>query len=268
MKALGFHLNLAPVVESLNDLNRFFLADRSYGSVRDAILFGTAAVNGYENSGIGAVLKHFPGNTNMDPHTGLPEIGLDRMRIETELVAPFSAVIRRTPSGILMSHARTTAFDPTVPACLSVYWVTDVLRKRENFTGLVFSDDIFMDALKDNGFPPEKAAVMAVEAGVDCIMLSEKRFAPVARIILRKMRTDPSFSEKVDEAVARVVRWKIRMGILAFCCDDKGQWSMAVPSPMSISNRLSDFRNARDENIRLYRDFFSLPVCSRKKKGR
>lgn len=73
-----------------------------------------------------------------------------------------------------MSHAVTKVADSKTPACLSEYWTREVLQKQLGYGGLIISDDIFMKALADNGFPPEKAVLMAVRAGVDVIMLSEK----------------------------------------------------------------------------------------------
>ena len=114
-------------------------------------------MNGFENSGIGTVLKHFPGNSNTDPHTGLPEILWDEETLQKNVLIPFERLSSLNPSGILMSHARLSLSDSKTPACLSEYWVSQVLRNKMEFDGLIFSDDIFMDALQKNGFPPEKA---------------------------------------------------------------------------------------------------------------
>lgn len=112
-----------------------------------------------------------------------------------------------------MSHARTSARDEKTPACLSKVWVTDVLRNEYGYQGIIFSDDIFMGALADNGFPPEKAAVLAIEAGVDCIMTSEKRFAKQARLIYKKALEDPAFASRIDQSVKRILQYKIKAGL-------------------------------------------------------
>ena len=82
------------------------------------------------------------------------------------------------------------------------------------YKGLVISDDIFMAALEKNGFPPETACVMAIEAGVNVIMLSEKRFANVAAILLRKSFENQQFANKIREAQLKVLRYKKRAGII------------------------------------------------------
>ena len=213
MKELGFDMNLAPVVEVCTDDNKEFLDGRSFGNVDEVINYGRACINAYENNGIATVLKHFPGNTNTDPHTGLPEITLS----ETELlqsIESFRHLVQYNPAAVLMSHARTKAIDEGVPACLSKVWVTDILRNQYGYEGLIFSDDIFMGALADNGYPPEVAACRAVEAGVDCIMISEKRFAKAGKVIYERALEDEVFAKRIDEAVLRIVKYKIKAGLL------------------------------------------------------
>lgn len=227
MRRLGFHLNLAPVAEAETLENREFLGRRSFGDADTTIKYGTAAVNAYGNNGIGAVLKHFPGNTNTDPHTGLPEITADYAQLE-KMIRPFAEIMRREPAGILMSHARTQALDPGVPACLSKKWISEILRGQLGYKGIVFSDDIFMGALADNGYPPEKAALMAVEAGTDCIMISEKRFAGPAKILVTQMEKDAEFRKKIDESVERIIRFKIKAGILEFRPLNDGSYIIAA----------------------------------------
>ena len=78
----------------------------------------------------------------------------------------------------------------------------------------IFSDDIFMGALASNGFPPEKASVLAIEAGVDCIMTSEKRFAKQAAVLYKKALEDSEFSKRIDQSVRRILLYKLKAGLL------------------------------------------------------
>ncbi len=222
MQELGIHLNLAPVVEVKTEENADFLDNRSFGSLDQVLDYGRACINAYENNGVGTVLKHFPGNSNTDPHTGLPEIRCDQKTLDGVFLEPFKKLISLDPAGILMSHARVALLDGQTPACLSKTWVTDVLRKNFGYDGLIFSDDIFMGALAENGFPPEVAAVSAIEAGVDCIMLSEKRFGSVGGVLLKKASQDPDFRKKIERAASRVIMFKIKAGILALSPSNDG----------------------------------------------
>ena len=74
MKNLGFHMNLAPVVEVLTEKNKNFLDTRSFGNLESVLSYGETALKSYEENGIAVALKHFPGNSNADPHLGLPKI--------------------------------------------------------------------------------------------------------------------------------------------------------------------------------------------------
>ncbi|MCR5290732.1 MAG: glycoside hydrolase family 3 protein [Treponema sp.] len=256
MKALGFHLNLAPVAESISDINKDFLGDRSFGDSDTTMRYTVAAVKAYELIGIGSVLKHFPGNTNMDPHTGLPEIMWSPKQIQDIVIKPFSYFVSQSPSGILMSHARTSAYDSDTPACLSSYWVQEILRQKMGYTGIIFSDDIFMDALQKNGFTPEKAVMLAVSAGVDCIMLSEKRFASVAKIVLDTYTKDQEFATHIDESIRRIISWKIDKGILSLQKTEAGDWIVVPGEITDRKERLAVFSDAYNKNIALYRTYF------------
>ena len=213
MKELGFDMNLAPVVEVCTDDNKDFLDGRSFGNLEQVTIYGRACLNAYENNGIATVLKHFPGNTNTDPHTGLPEITLSQTDLKNSIES-FKQLVIYNPVAVLMSHARTSAIDSGVPACLSKVWVTDILRNQYGYQGLIFSDDIFMGALADNGYPPEIAVISAVEAGIDCIMISEKRFAKAGKVLYERAKEDKDFEAKIDQAVKRIIRYKLEAGLI------------------------------------------------------
>ncbi len=214
MSQLGFQMNLAPVIEVCTDANKEFLDGRSFGNGEQVATYGLACVNAYENNNIATVVKHFPGNTNTDPHTGLPELPQSYDDLMKEL-EPFKYILEHNPTAVLMSHARTKAVDSNVPACLSKVWVTDILRNQYGYNGIIFSDDIFMGALIDNGYPPEVAAVMAIEAGIDCIMISEKRFGKSAGVLYKKAKEDADFANKIDAAVMRIVKFKMEKGLIS-----------------------------------------------------
>ncbi|MBQ5498287.1 MAG: glycoside hydrolase family 3 protein, partial [Treponema sp.] len=154
LASLGFNMNLAPVAEAETDLNRDMLQTRTFGSAVETSVYSAACVRAYEQNGIATVLKHFPGNANTDPHTGLPEIVCSDSELDSLFLSPFAFILTARPSCVLMSHARLTGSvggrgDAKTPACLSSFWVTDVLKEKMGFTGLVMSDDIFMGALAD-----------------------------------------------------------------------------------------------------------------------
>ena len=256
MKLLGFNMNLAPVVEVCTDSNKDFLAERSFGNADQVIGYGSAAIKVFEDNGVGTVLKHFPGNTNTDPHTGLPEIKLDEKEL-FESLEPFKELVKLSPSGILMSHARTKAVDGQVPSCLSHVWVTEILRNEYDYEGIIFSDDIFMGALASNGYAPEKAVVMAVNAGVDCIMISEKRILKPAKILYKNAVENPEFKAKIEQAVRRIQTYKLNAGLLQLADDGKGGYVIEAVSLLDDSEeRLNQFNKAKQNNTEFYQQYF------------
>lgn len=231
MKNLGFHMNLAPVVEVLTEKNQDFLDTRSFGNLESVLSYGETALKSYEENGIAVVLKHFPGNSNADPHLGLPKIEYSTGERDSYF-KPFEVLLPKS-TAMLMSHAIVLPEESPAqgenflenlkrPACFSSYWIQEVAKKQFGFTGLVFSDDIFMGALAKNGYPPEKAALEAIKAGVDVIMLSEKRFGSVAGILLSKAKEDPDFAKEINRAAENVIRYKIKAGILELIEMDDG----------------------------------------------
>ena len=252
MQHLGFHLNLAPVAEATSSHNQAFLDTRSYGPLPQMEDFARAAIAGFQEGGIGAVAKHFPGNTNDDPHTGLPEIALSQQELQQLYLEPFRRILQESkPWAVLMSHARTAVYDGENPACLSRFWVTEMLRQDFGYEGLILSDDIFMAALEKNGFPPERSVMMAVEAGIDVIMLSEKKFGSVLKLILDRSREDESFKSLLDASVERILLAKVQAGLMSFQEDESG---LSLVCNESVANHWNEaeFQNLHRRGQELY----------------
>ena len=252
MRALGFTMNLAPVAEVCTANNEVFLNERSFGSLEEVKEYGAACLQAYEENGIGTVLKHFPGNTNTDPHTGLPQINWTDEELKIQMDA-FRTLVSKNPSAVLMSHARVKGYDEKNPACLSEYWVSDVLRKDLGFKGIIFSDDIFMGALADNGYPPELAVVKAIEAGIDCIMISEKRIESSVEVLSKKAKADAAFAKQIDSALRRIIDYKIKCGFLTVQLGKDGKYKVEINYPEFSAQ---GFEELREKNINLYTENF------------
>ncbi len=258
MRALGFDMNLAPVAECLTEENAPLLGLRSYGGKPETIVYSMAAVKAYQDNGISAVLKHFPGNTDTDPHTGLPEIKAGKEQAETDFLEPFFFIMASSPDAVLMSHARIPSIH-SEPACLSSEWVNGILCGRLGFKGIVISDDIFMGALAENGYNPDRAAVMAIEAGVHVIMLSEKTFGPVAEKLLEYAEKHPEFALKLRAAEKKVIELKIKCGILKFR-EENGKTVIVEEGTDeqigTLQERKSAFAEAKKRGDEIYRRLF------------
>ena len=156
-----------------------------------------------------------------------------------------------------MSHARVKGYDEKNPACLSEYWVTKVLRQDFGYNGIIFSDDIFMGALADNGYPPEVAVIAAIQAGIDCIMISEKRIESCVKILLQKAEQDKTFEERLNESVFRMLEYKIKHGYLKLFLNEKGAYELEITYPqLETKSGYDEFAQARSQNIELYTEYF------------
>lgn len=211
MKELGVTMNLAPVAEAEIESNKLFLGTRTFGSVPKSVAYSMVCVRAYEENGIASVAKHFPGNANSDPHTGSVEITLSSSEVFKNFIFPFALILKSNPSCVLVSHAKINSLDEN-PACMSSFWIKEILQSRLGFEGLVMSDDIFMGAISDS--PPEQVAANAIISGVDVIMLSEKKFLSIAKSLLNLAADDKFFATRLCEAEKKVLDFKLKKRII------------------------------------------------------
>lgn len=248
LRLLGIDMNLAPVVEAETADNAEFLGTRSFGGAQDVLAYGGAEIAAFEGEGVASCLKHFPGNSATDPHVGLPRISLGEGG-EAGFAGTFDSLAPGA-SAVLMSHAVVSvggSAETAMPACFSPFWVG---RLRSSFGGLIVSDDVFMGALAANGYPPDRAAVAAVRAGVDVVMLSEKLFAGEVRRLLDEAGSDPSFAGRVRESAERVVAFKVRAGILSVEDDGSGGLRVVQGKPRAFD--AGAFASARKAGLDVY----------------
>ncbi|MCR5621123.1 MAG: glycoside hydrolase family 3 protein [Treponema sp.] len=212
MAALGFDLNLAPIVEAETAWNSGFLGRRAFGGGDRAAAYSLAALRAYQERGVLCAVKHFPGNSNADPHGGKSTIDIGEKELALSVYLPFSFALAASPAAVLMSHAIVPAVDERNPAVLSERWISGELKGRLGYKGLVISDDIFMGAL--SAFGMGELAVKAFRSGTDVLMLSDKYFKTVARALLDEAGKDPAFAATLHEAERHVVLFKMKAGIL------------------------------------------------------
>jgi beta-N-acetylhexosaminidase len=171
LRALGIGMNMAPVAEASTADNLAFLGDRAWSDDPDrAGRLAAAFIRASQAEGTAAVAKHFPGNAEGDPHVGLPVLGVSRAVLEGSYVAPFRRAVQAGVSAVMLSHALVPALDPGRPASLSPS-VIAYLKGELGFRGIVITDDLHMAALSGSG-GPEGAALEALKAGVDLLMVS------------------------------------------------------------------------------------------------
>lgn len=211
--ALGINVNLAPVADVSTD-PADFIYDRALGQDAAATAdYVAQVVTAMRESGIGSVLKHFPGyGSNADTHTG---IALDQRSLETFRQSdflPFAAGIEAGAgtTAVLVSHNIMAAVDPNLPSSLSPA-VHDLLREELGFTGVAMTDDLAMDAVA--AYAQDGAvAVMALEAGNDLIITTDYR-TQIPKV-LEAVENGTLSMDTIDTACHRVLTWKQALGLL------------------------------------------------------
>ena len=205
---LGINVNLAPVCDVSTDAGDFIYA-RSFG--RDAAAtseFVTAAVGAIRDAGVAAVLKHFPGyGNNADTHTG---VAIDKRPYETfeqSDFLPFRAGMEAGAPFVLVSHNVAECMDAALPASLSPA-VHEVLRETLGFDGIVITDDLAMDAVKQ--YANGEAAVLAVLAGNDMLITSDYQNDIPA--VLAAVADGRIAEREIDAHVLRILRYKQAQG--------------------------------------------------------
>ncbi|MGQ9454720.1 MAG: glycoside hydrolase family 3 protein [Armatimonadota bacterium] len=215
--AIGVNFNFAPCAEVNNNPEYSIIGTRSYGESPDVVArFTTSAVKGYQESGMIACVKHFPGHgdTAVDSHLALPSVPYPRERLDEVELKPFKAAIDAQVGSIMTAHVLFPALDGSLPSSLSPAIVTGLLRGELGFDGVVVTDCLEMKAIADNFGTPE-AAVMAVEAGVDIVLVCHKLDTQRAtrEALLKAVRDGRIPESRIDESVARIMALKKRFGL-------------------------------------------------------
>jgi beta-N-acetylhexosaminidase len=171
VRAIGFDLDYAPVLDVHTNPNNPVIGDRALSTDPEAVAeLGAAWVRGMQGAGVGACGKHFPGHgdTDTDSHLTLPKISHDLRRLEAVEWRPFRAAIEAGVSSLMTAHVLMEACDGTI-ATLSELLLTTHLRERMGYRGIILSDDVDMRALADH-YAMTEVGRLGMRAGVDVFL--------------------------------------------------------------------------------------------------
>jgi len=172
LRAMGFHLDFAPVADVNSNPDNPVIGDRSFGD--DPVRVGrhvAAAVRGLQGEGVIACAKHFPGHgdTGVDSHLALPVVDRSVASLRDMELPPFAAAIAAGVGSVMTSHVMFPAWDADWPATLSPRILKPLLRDELGFDGVVFSDDMEMKAVAGR-WPVDVQVRQATEATVDVLL--------------------------------------------------------------------------------------------------
>jgi len=215
-RATGVHWVYAPDADVNNNPGNPIINTRSFGEDPTRVAeFVSAFVRGVQENGALATAKHFPGHgdTAADSHIDLPVIRADRARLDALELVPFRAAIGTGVGSIMTGHLNVPALepDPNTPATLSHNILNDLLRKQLGYQGLVVTDAMDMGGITVR-YAPGEAAVRAVAAGADCVLMPPVPDAAF-EALQGAVKSGRISKTRLDESVRRILQAKARLGM-------------------------------------------------------
>ena len=210
LKDMGINVNFAPVADvGSND-------KRSYSTDANTVIdFVRAATKGYQQENIIYSLKHFPGigKGKVDSHIDSSSIDVAKEVLMTEDILPFKTIIDESDPNdyfILVSHLKYPALDEEYPASLSSKIMTDLLRNKLGYKGIIITDDMEMGAVANhNDF--RSIGVKAIKAGADIVLVCHEyqHQQEVYLGLLDAVNSGEISQERIDESVKRIIKVKL-----------------------------------------------------------
>lgn len=211
LKALGVHVNFAPVVDVNNNPANPVIGMRSFGENKERVaLAGIAYMRGLQDAGIVACAKHFPGHgdTSVDSHLALPLIEHSIEHLKANELYPFKQLIDAGVKSIMTAHLEVPALEKEsgLPASLSKSTVTDFLQRQMGFKGLIFTDALGMKGVADH-FAPGELELKALQAGNDILLCPVDVVKAIDRIE-KAVRQGEMSEAEIDRKVLKVLEAK------------------------------------------------------------
>lgn len=251
-RAVGIHMIYAPVVDVNNNPANPIINVRSYGEDPGAVArLAAAQIRGVQEHGVIATAKHFPGHgdTGTDSHIALPVIGHDRARADSIELVPFRAAIDAGVGAVMSAHIAFPALtDDSVPATLHPGLLTGLLQDELGFRGLVTTDALDMGGIVE-GYGREAAAVRALEAGADILLMPPDIGAAIDAVVAAVERGDLP-EERIDRSVRKILRAKADMGLHR----DRTVALERIPEVVGTRAHRAVAREAAERSITVARD--------------
>jgi beta-N-acetylhexosaminidase len=216
LRALGVHINFAPVVDVNSNPGNPVIGNRSFGEDQNRVAaLGVEYVKGLQDQKVIAVAKHFPGHgdTDTDSHKALPVINTDLARLEKVDLVPFQKAFEAGALGVMVAHLYIPLFDTTnaKTTTLSKALVTGLLQEKMGFKGLIFTDALNMRSVSKL-YKDGELDALALAAGNDVLLFSED--VPTALIRIKEAVAAGKLNQAdLDTRVKKILRAKYWAGL-------------------------------------------------------
>ncbi|RNA60606.1 glycoside hydrolase family 3 protein [Chryseobacterium nematophagum] len=213
---MGINWDFAPVVDVNTNPNNPIIGNRSFGSeVSNVISSALAYSNGLQDHHILAAIKHFPGHgdTDTDSHLDLPVVSHDLDRLNNIELAPFKALMNKGIGGVMVAHLYVPNLESGkgIPASVSKNIITNLLKEKLGYKGLIITDALNMGAVA-NKYKPGELDAMAFKAGND-IMLFSQGVSEGKRLIQKALDDGEITPSRLEESVKKILLTKYFLGL-------------------------------------------------------
>ena len=249
-KRLGVHFNFAPVVDINTNPNNPIIGNRSFGEDLDNVTAkGLAFMKGMQSAGVLANAKHFPGHgdTEADSHKTLPTVSFSEQRIDSIELYPYRQLIKEGLSSVMVAHLNVPSLERRqgFPSSLSKHIVTDILKEKLGFKGLIFTDALTMKGAANyvakgvDGITPKTITkggeidLMAFLAGNDVMLMSENPKAGIAKFI-EAYEKNIITEARLAHSVKKILMAKYKVGLHNY-------------SPVGLYNLGEDLNRTKDD---------------------
>jgi beta-N-acetylhexosaminidase len=236
-KRVGIHVNFAPVVDiNTNPLNPI-IGNRSFGEDKQNVTQKAIAFSqGMQSEGVLANAKHFPGHgdTATDSHLKLPVLTFNRQRLDSVELYPYKRVFDAGMASVMTAHLSIPVLEsnPKLPTSLSPSVVTDLLKEKLGFLGLIFTDGLNMKGAADYSSSAE-IDLAAVLAGNDVLLIPQDVPATIS-LMKNSIQTGALSPERIDESVRKILLAKYKVGLHLY-------------KPIDTLNLVKDLNTIEDE---------------------
>jgi beta-N-acetylhexosaminidase len=218
VRPLGFNTDFAPVLDLQFEASKKVLTTRTVSAdPKETIAYAREFLRGLQDHKVLGCGKHFPGlgGGNLDSHNALPSIAKPWKRLWSEDLLPYRTLRRELPFVMVAHAAYPGVTGDRVPASLSKKWMSDILRKKIGYRGLIITDDLDMGGVLAAA-SIDDAAVETLRAGADMFLVCQKEESVwrAFEAVYKQAERDKKFARLVADKARRVLAMKKKAGPL------------------------------------------------------
>jgi beta-N-acetylhexosaminidase len=211
-RTFGFNVDFAPALDLAFEPSKSVLTSRTISDdPKTTVAYARELLKGLKEGGVIGCGKHFPGlgEANLDTHHSLPSIKKPWKQLWKEDLAPYREMRKELPFVMVAHAAFPDVTNDDTPASVSKKWITDILKKKIGYQGLVVSDDLEMGGVQ-SAMPIEQASIETIRAGADIYLIchNEDFIWRSFEKILTTAEKDKRFAKLVGTAANRVLAMK------------------------------------------------------------